>query len=117
MGVSMLKVSHITAMIHQARGKFVSDPYDINCGQCEEFATYVVDQLGGETHHLYPVWIEDMLDTPYPDAAHKVVCFHSMGVNIYFDAECPNGTTNLDRLPLIANRGRTRGEVLAGRLV
>jgi hypothetical protein len=94
----------------------MEDPYDINCGQCEEFAHDVLDALGvDETDDLCAVWIEDLIDTPYPDASHKVIRWVDGPWVFYFDAECPEGTRDLSLLPVIANQGRTREEVIAAR--
>ena len=93
----------------------VEDPYDINCGLCEDFANSVVDQLGGETDKMCVVWIEDIIDTPYPDAAHAVVRLESDERYIYFDAECPGGVRDLCEVPAMANQKRTRAEVITER--
>jgi len=107
---------NISQVIRETLPRFlqrVEDPYDINCGLCEEFAICVIDQLGGETEILCMVWIEDITDTPFPDAAHAVIRWESNEGYLYFDAECPEGTGDLSKIPAMANQGRTRQEVLA----
>jgi len=93
----------------------LEDPYDINCGLCEEFAIEIIDQLGGETETLCMVWIEDVVDTPFPDASHAVICLVVDETYIYFDCECPEGTTDLRQIPAMKNQGKSRGDVLAER--
>jgi hypothetical protein len=107
------KAIHATLPIYLEDG---ADPYDINCGMCEEFAHEVLLAVGSsETLNPGAVWIEDLIDTPYPDANHKVIRWTSGPWVFYFDAECPEGTRDLSLLPVIANQGRTREEVIAAR--
>jgi len=91
------------------------DVYDVNCGLCEDFAGEIIDQLGGETDSLYMVWIEDLIDTPFPDASHSVICLNNNGERIFFDAECPEGTTDVRKIPAMVNQGVPRDEVIAQR--
>ena len=109
---------HITDAVYRSLPCFLHslpDPYDINCGECEDFAMHVINQLGGETDTLYMAWIEDLVDTPYPDASHAVICFAGEDGIVYFDAECPGGTADLRKIPAMANAGRTREEVVGRR--
>jgi len=109
----MNKKNTITQTIRKSLTEFPEDPYDINCGQCEDFAIHVIDQLGGEGGDLYMVWLDDI--EHYSNFSHAVIRWDSGDGFIYFDSECPEGTDNLDRLPLVANTGRLRKEVLAER--
>jgi hypothetical protein len=92
----------------------VPDPYDINCGLCEEFAHEAIDRLGGETGSLWAVWLEDTF--PYlVNVSHKVICWGSGAGPVYFDSECPEGTRDVNRIPVVANRGVSRVDVITER--
>ena len=101
----------------------VADPYDINCGLCEEFAIDVIRELGDgdDAEQFGMVWIEDMVDTPYPDASHAVIYLEAGTCGwLYFDAECPQGVTDVSLIPAIANSGeygasKSRAEIIAER--
>jgi len=58
------------------------------------------------------VWIEDLIDTPFPDANHAVILWESENGTVYFDAECPDGTKDISSIPAMANVNKTRGEVI-----
>lgn len=73
----------------------VQHPYDINCGQCEEWAGRVEELVG------------DSVTVHDPDECHV---FIEHGGKFY-DAECPEGVTDWRRLPIFANKGRSRQEV------
>ena len=85
------------------------DPWDINCGLCEEFAIWVIDKLGGENTVLSMVWVEDLEDI---DVGHAVICLDGV---IYFDAECPEGVSDLHDIPLVKNMGLSRAQAIAER--
>ena len=90
----------ITQAIQKALVEIQVSPFDINCGLCEEFALHVITKLQGkETDNLYIVWIEDIIDTPFPDASHAVICWDTEDGRIFFDSECPNGTNDLSEIP------------------
>jgi hypothetical protein len=97
-------------------GIWLDDPYDINCGLCEDFAQEVIQQIaGGETSTLFMVWIEDLKGTPFPDASHAVICWKNGNKYMYFDAECPEGTSDVRKIPAMANQKKTREEVIEAR--
>ncbi len=95
----------ITATINQflASGDWPS-PYDINCGQCEDFAIGVIDAITGERENeaLYMEWVEDQ-DSRYENYAHAVICMDTPEGYMYFDSECPEGVASLDDIPVVKN--------------
>ena len=110
----MITREQITAAIHETILAFKVHPYDINCGLCEEFAYAVIRRLTGEeTAGLHTNGIEDIPGTPAIWASHVIVQWNNKGAPIYFDAECPEGVADLRRLPLVANRYKTRAEVVS----
>lgn len=96
----------VTATINQflASGDWPS-PYDINCGQCEDFAMGVIDAITGERENdtLYMIWVEDQQYPQYEHYAHAVICMPIEGGRMYFDSECPEGVDNLDDIPVVKN--------------
>lgn len=99
----------------------ITDPYDINCGHCEDFAIEVLKRAGFDPYSSDPqlaemVWIEDLIDTPDPDASHAVVRLEWFdGQFMYFDSECPKGTLDAAKIPAVANKEKSRDEVIAER--
>ena len=106
----------ITDTINKLLSKYLEDfayPYDINCGECDEFAMDVIRKIqDGETENLCMIWIEDMIGGKYEHLAHAVIQWKSPEGYVYFDAECPEGTDDLDQLPLVKNHGKKREEVV-----
>lgn len=81
-------------------------PYDINCGQCEDFAMEVIDSITGENEALYMIWVEDQQYPRYILYGHAVICMPIEGGYMYFDSECPDGVTNLDDIPVVKNNSQ-----------
>lgn len=74
----------------------VAHAYDINCGQCEEWANRV-QELAGE----HDVTVHDS------DACHIFVEYGGR----FYDAECPQGVDRWKQLPIFVNKGRSRQDV------
>lgn len=83
-------------------------PYDINCGLCDEFVHDVTKLLGGETDDFYGIWLDQLGE----DACHCVIRLKVNDKWLYFDAECPQGTYNIEEIPVIANKDKTRKQVV-----
>jgi len=73
-------------------------PYDINCGNCEEFAHDVIGILNGgkpceETEEL-SAWWNDELD-PQDEPCHKFIRYRGR----YYDSQSPEGVDDWRDLP------------------
>ncbi len=79
------------------------DPYEINCGNCEEFAADVIDALGmveGDT--ITALWHDEMPDCTAQENvwwSHKFIRFQGR----YYDSECPEGVDEWRELPCFQN--------------
>ena len=78
------------AVIIKAVNKIYLDLYDldawhINCGQCEEFATDVIDLLGGETDKIVLLW-DSQINC---EGSHCVISYQEK----YYDSQHPYGST------------------------
>jgi hypothetical protein len=85
----------ITKLVKEWEKKYNISPYEINNGNCEEFAYQIVEKIpeaclnyGDDTDDLFfgHVWIE------YQEK--------------YYDAECPKGVNKLEDLPIFKKRRR-----------
>ena len=79
----------------QARKEFGKPGYEINNGECEDFALRVISLLGG--------YSEGLTDgTPDFDSVY-VGHYWIEYKGRYYDAECLEGVTNWRRLPIFLN--------------
>lgn len=83
--------------------------YDINDGCCDDLANLVVEDLRDELPGIEVVWLEDL---GFADISHCVVRY----LDVYYDAECPDGVDSPAKIPFVLNMGKTRREVLIERL-
>lgn len=91
-------------------------PWKINDGDCESFATMVIDKMGGEDDrdgdgpHL--LWGDNQPEffTPAHDPGyHCYVCYKDS----YYDAEEPFGVKSPDMLPLFMRQLLQRDDIRA----
>ena len=100
----------------------ITDPYDINCGYCEDFGIEVLQLAGFDPYCVQPqlanlVWIEDLKDTPDPDASHAVIMLEWFdGQHMYFDSECPEGVVDAAKIPAVVNKNKTKEQVISERI-
>jgi hypothetical protein len=90
----------ITEAINQTIQEFMEEPYNINCGLCEDFAMCILDKLGiesGSSEETYELGTNN-LEPEFADflpghvwIVHKGKCY---------DAECPEGVDNFLLLPI-----------------
>lgn len=95
----------ITDAIMQLITEYDQDPFFINCGLCEDFAVDVIVRAGtGEF-----IWLDDI--KPVLVRRRRVRRRSSNEINHaavlhdgkYYDAECPQGVSDYNKLPLVAN--------------
>lgn len=104
---------YVLRLAKEARSK--PDPYDINCGLCDEFCRAVCDALGGETDEFQGMYLEQLGDD-FEETNHCVIALKYGKHWLYFDSECPYGTNDPKRIPVFANMGKhTRSEVIKAR--
>jgi hypothetical protein len=70
-------------------------PYDINNGQCEDFAMAVIKSMGGYSDTLEEVATESFNNTD--DLPGHVWIYYG---DKYYDAECPEGVSDWRELPI-----------------
>lgn len=78
--------------------RFDKHPWDINNGECDDFAWDLVEALGEGAESS---WVEDLPDHDYDtdgDIRHVVVMYRGW----YFDAEEPYGVKDWRHIPLCA---------------
>jgi len=86
----------ITSIIIQLVAEWGKSAYDINNGECDEFAMEVIERMGG-----YQTGITEQsepLESKY--GGHVWIVWN----NHHYDAECPNGVQNFEQLPIFVNR-------------
>jgi hypothetical protein len=75
--------------------------WDINNGNCEEFAIRVLEKFP----RAKSAWLDEF--PGYEDFAHMILIFKDK----FYDAECINGVKSLCDLPLVKNRNKSREQV------
>ena len=77
------------------------EAYDINCGNCENFAHDVIRLLGGWTDDLKAVWQDDMKDctSREVDESHCFIMFNGR----FYDSQCSEGVDQWRELPVFAS--------------
>lgn len=93
---------HVRALVK----KFDKHPWDINCGECEDFSDALMALLGPGAESF---WVKDLpgcTEEEGEDIAHAVTVYKGW----YFDSEEPYGVQNWRHLPLCARAQRDREE-------
>ena len=89
----------LTDLIHNLAKAWNCSPYDINCGQCEEFAFAVLDendQLKVRFQDMEDVCTESFAGADNDLPGHVwIVCDGR-----HYDVECPGGVNNWEELPI-----------------
>lgn len=89
----------LTELIHRLAEAWGCDPYDINCGECENFAMAVLDEnnrLEVKFEDIGEVGPEEFVGLEHDLPGHVwIVCG-----NKHYDAECPEGVENWQDLPI-----------------
>jgi hypothetical protein len=77
-------------------------PHEINTGNCKDFAQVIINKLGGETKHLYGIWLSTHFDI---DCCHYVIVYRrDDGTKRFFDSEIPSGTTCPFQIPFVKRK-------------
>ncbi len=71
--------------------------WDINCGDCEDWAVGARKLLGGQE-----VWLEELIDLEPEDLCHCVLLLDGR----YYDSQHPDGVTNIEALDLVQKVSR-----------
>jgi hypothetical protein len=74
------------------------NPYEINCGNCEEFAADLIAVCG--KGNMF--WHDEMEDCTTEEEKWWAHCFVEVDGRFY-DAECPNGVDNWRQIPCFVN--------------
>jgi hypothetical protein len=92
-------MTNIATVIKKLVKEWGKDPYDINNGECEEFAVKVIKRMGGwDRDDLFDLTSDNFVeDRLLPD--HVWVCYKGR----HYDAECPEGVDSWKDLPLFKN--------------
>ena len=72
------------------------NPWDINCGWCEEWAIMAEEKYGGEM-----IWL-DQIDESYFDFGHAVLRLNGK----LYDSQHPNGVASPNDLDLVSRISR-----------
>jgi len=107
--------SDITEAIKGFLPSFGVDPYDINNGLCEEFAVAVLGSLNFPLDVADFIWIDDQFEH-LEHFAHVVIRLRVGEDVFYFDAECPEGTSDINEIPVVKNKDKTRQQVISERV-
>ena len=87
----------ITSRIKNLITEYNKSPYDINNGECEDFAMTIINRMGGYSDTLTVVaTTEEYWDRGYP--GHIWLLCNGR----HYDAECPHGVTRWQYLPIFA---------------
>lgn len=70
-------------------------PYDINNGQCEDFAMEIINRMGGYSANITEVCTENFVEF-----GELVGHYWILYKGKHYDAECPNGTKDWKNLPI-----------------
>ena len=98
----------IDQAIRQVVREFDQHPYDINNGNCEEFAERVCELVPG-AEKLWGEQCPDALPAKtYDGDAHAFIVFDG----VFFDAEEPCGVSTPRLLPLFARQAAVAQELL-----
>lgn len=88
--------------------RFDKHPWDINCGECEDFSDALITILGPEAESF---WVKDLpgcTEEEGEEIAHVVTLYRGW----FFDSEEPYGVQDWRHLPLCARHLR---EILGAR--
>jgi hypothetical protein len=94
----------IEAVVQVYQTLYGQDDYEINCGNCEDFAHDVIDLMGGEvidregdgSNALVAVWNDEM--DPEHDGSHCFIRYR----NRFYDSQIPEGTDDWRNLPALS---------------
>ena len=96
-GLSITESIEAVVIIYQAL--YQQDAYEINCGNCEEFAHDVISVFTGgngwinETDDLCATWHDEQPDCSEDEKycwSHKFICYKDK----YYDSQSPEGVEN-----------------------
>lgn len=82
----------VNKIITQVIDEFGKSAYDINCGECEDFAMRVIELMGGYS----PVLTDMSLNIESEFGGHVWIEYN----NRYYDAECLGGVADYRNLPI-----------------
>ena len=74
-------------------------PWDINCGECDEFSDKLLEALGPEAESF---WVTNLPDYPYDRDDHDISHVVTLWKGLYFDSEEPYGVSDWRYLPCCA---------------
>lgn len=97
MTLTMEERQKVADHIRRLVKKFNKHPWDINCGECDDFSDALMEALGPEAESF---WVKDLPQGAEEewDIAHVVTVYKGW----YFDSEEPYGVQDWRHLPLCA---------------
>lgn len=81
----------ILATVDRYQREYNIDAYHINCGNCEDFAQEVLDELNDPNAELAWHWeMEDCSDDEVDEYAHCFIIFNGL----FYDSQSPHGVNS-----------------------
>ena len=89
----------IKRIIEETIKQWDISPYDINNGECEDFAMEILDKMGGYSEDITKVCTQNFVDFGSLDLGHVWILYKGK----HYDAECSNGVKDWKNLPIFKN--------------
>ena len=93
-------IMKITIIIKTLIEEWEKSPYDINDGDCENFAMEVIKRMGGYSKDISEVCTQNFQDLGGLDLGHVWILYKGK----HYDAQCPNGIKNWFDLPIFGGQ-------------